>query len=365
MNSSIWTRTAKEAPSDLKVVRIVVIVVLTLLAFDLIEHLSRPLMWLVIAIILAIATAAPVNFLAQHMKRGFAIAIVYFSLLLVPIMLGALLLPPLVESGVNLAQDAPDYARDFREQLQSNDTFRRLDENFDINQKLYEFANDLSGSLDDAAGLLGDIGAGVINSIFAGFTIFILSMFLVARGRGWVDAWISRQPPQHHDALGRTARRIGTAVGGYIGGAMAQAFIAGLAAFIVLSILGAPSPLVLAAIVAAFDVVPMVGSTIAGVLVGIVTLFTGFPVDTIIWFLFVLGYQQFENYIVQPQIQRRAVQLEPFIVLVAVIFGGTLMGVLGAILAIPVAATIQIIIQERASYMREIATDSPESATPV
>lgn len=349
----------------MKVVRIVVVVVLTLFAFYLIELLSRPLMWLIIAMIVAIATAAPVNYLAQHMKRGFAIAIVYFSLLLIPVLLGALLLPPLVESGVNLAQDAPDYVRDFRDQLQSNREFRRLDENFDINQQLTDAAGRLSSNLDDAAGLLGDIGAGVINSIFAGFTIFILSMFLVARGRGWVDWWISSQPPQHQDALHRTARRIGSAVGGYIGGAMAQAFIAGLAAFIVLAILGAPEPLVLAAVVAAFDIVPMVGSTIAGVLVGIVTLFTGFPVDTIIWFLFVLGYQQFENYVVQPQIQRRAVQLEPFIVLVAVIFGGTLMGVLGAILAIPVAATIQIIIQERANYLREIAAGGPESTTPV
>jgi predicted PurR-regulated permease PerM len=114
-----------------------------------------------------------------------------------------------------------------------------------------------------------------------------------------------------------------------------------------------PSPLVLAAVVAIFDVIPMVGSAMAGVLIGVVTVFSGFPVDTIIWGIFVIAYQQFENYVVQPKIQSRAVELQPFVVLVAVLFGGTLMGVVGAIIAIPIAATIQITFQEYALFKQE------------
>ena len=178
-------------------------------------------------------------------------------------------------------------------------------------------------------------------------------------------------------ALQRAFERIGTSVSGYIGGALLQAFIAGLAAFVVLAILGIPSPLILAVVVAIFDVIPMVGSTIAGLLVGTVTLFASFPVDTIIWAAFVIGYQQFENYVIQPRIQSQAVSLEPFIVLVAVLFGGTLMGVVGAILAIPVAATIMIALQEWGEFKLEVrrigaeggsqdssATASPDEAAP-
>ena len=177
---------------------------------------------------------------------------------------------------------------------------------------------------------------------------------MVARGRTWIDALVRRRAGPEGAALDRTFDRVGGSVSRYIGGAMLQAFIAGVAAFIMLSILGVSSPLLLAFIVAVFDVIPMVGSTIAGVLVGIVTLFATFPIDTIVWAIFVIGYQQFENYVIQPRIQSQAVQLEPFIVLTAVLFGGTLMGVVGAILAIPIAATLMIAAQEWGKFKSEV-----------
>jgi predicted PurR-regulated permease PerM len=111
-------------------------------------------------------------------------------------------------------------------------------------------------------------------------------------------------------------------------------------------VLGVPFAGALAVLVGLFDLLPLVGATIAAFLVGIVTVFSDFPTDTIIWIVFAIAYQQFENYVIQPQIQKRAVELEPFVVLVAVLFGGTLFGVIGALLAIPIAATIQIAVQE-------------------
>jgi predicted PurR-regulated permease PerM len=180
-------------------------------------------------------------------------------------------------------------------------------------------------------------------------------MFMVARGRGWIDMAIRRRAGPEAEALDRTVDRIGNAVGGYIGGAILQAFIAGVTAFAMLTILGTPSPLILAAIVAAFDVIPLVGATLAGLIVGTVALFAGSVLDAIIWGAFVVAYQQFENYFIQPRIQARAVSMEAFVILIAVLFGGTLMGVVGAILAIPVAATIQITFQEYAKFKQEVA----------
>ncbi|MFY9265754.1 MAG: AI-2E family transporter [Solirubrobacterales bacterium] len=367
MEVSPWAKTADESPSDRKVLRIVATVVVAVFSIYLIYLLRTPLTWLLLAALLAIAASGPVNLLARHMKRGLAIAIVYLGILLIPFAVGAVLLPPLVSSAVDLVRELPIYINDFQDRLQDSPSFAKLDENFDFNAKLNDLSRSLSGDLGDTANTLGSIGAGIINSIFASFTIFILSMFMVARGRNWVDAWIRTRPVDQRPRLERTASRIGGAVSGYIGGAIAQAFIAGLAAFVVLSILGVPSPLVLAAMVAAFDVIPMVGSSIAGLAVGVVTVFAAdLPIDTIVWAAFVIAYQQFENYVIQPQIQRRAAALEPFTVLVAVIFGGTLMGVVGAVIAIPVTATLQILYQEYRHFQSDLADGGrQESATPV
>jgi predicted PurR-regulated permease PerM len=142
-------------------------------------------------------------------------------------------------------------------------------------------------------------------------------------------------------------------VGSYIGGALAQAMIAGAAAWLMPVILGVPSPLPLALIVAILDLIPLIGATLGAVVVGVVTLFVDFPTVTIIWTIFAIAYQQFENYVVQPRIQSRAVALDPFLVVVAALFGGALLGVIGALLAIPTAAAIQIAVREWLAFRRE------------
>jgi predicted PurR-regulated permease PerM len=95
-----------------------------------------------------------------------------------------------------------------------------------------------------------------------------------------------------------------------------------------------------------------VGATLGAVIVGIVTLFHDFPTVTVIWVIFAIAYQQFENYVVQPRIQSRAVDLDPFIIVVAALFGGTLLGIVGALVAIPVAAAIQIAVREYRAFRR-------------
>jgi predicted PurR-regulated permease PerM len=102
----------------------------------------------------------------------------------------------------------------------------------------------------------------------------------------------------------------------------------------------------LAVVAGLFSLIPLIGATIAAVLIGLVTVFEDFPTVTIIWAVWAIVYQQFENHIIQPQIQKRTVHVHPFITIVAVLFGATLLGVLGALVAIPVAASIQILLRE-------------------
>jgi predicted PurR-regulated permease PerM len=152
--------------------------------------------------------------------------------------------------------------------------------------------------------------------------------------------------------MGRAFEHIANAIGGYVGGALLQATIAGVMAFIVLSILGAPFAGALALIMAFGDLIPVVGATIAAFIVGVVMLFVNFPIALIIWIIYAIVYQQVENYVIQPRIQGRAVAVEPIVIIVAVLFGSTLFGVMGALLAIPAAASIQIAIREWLDYRR-------------
>jgi predicted PurR-regulated permease PerM len=127
---------------------------------------------------------------------------------------------------------------------------------------------------------------------------------------------------------------------------MLIALIAGVQTYVVLTILGVPFRGPLALIAGLFSLIPLVGATIAAVLIGLVTVFNDFPTTTIIWVIWAIAYQQFENHVIQPQVQKRTVNVHPFITIVAVLFGATLLGILGALVAIPIAASIQILLRE-------------------
>ena len=123
-------------------------------------------------------------------------------------------------------------------------------------------------------------------------------------------------------------------------------------AYVVLLILGVPYAGSLAVVIFLLDLVPLVGATLGAILVGVITVFNDFPTTTIIWTIWSIVYQQIENNVIQPRIQARAVQVAPFVVLTSVLFGSTLFGVLGALLAFPVAAGIQIAIIEYNAFQR-------------
>jgi predicted PurR-regulated permease PerM len=341
-----------EIPTVRSILRVVVTVVASVLALYVLYLVRKPLSWVLIATFVAIAASGPVNLLGRRLPRGLAIAVVYLGIVLAPLVIGAILVPPAVEQGVKLARDLPGYVQDLNATIDDNEQLRELNQKYDLTQKLDDLADDLVSDLGNAAGALADVGEALVTSLFALVTILVMSMFMVARGKAWREAVLSFRPPHQAERLRRASDGIAAAVGSYVGGALAQATIAGAAAFLMLVILGVPSPLPLAVIVFMLDLIPLVGATLGAIIVGIVTLFGDFPTDTIIWIVFAIVYQQFENYVVQPRIQSRAVKLDPFIVVIAALFGGTLLGVIGALLAIPSAAAIQIAVREYLEYRR-------------
>jgi predicted PurR-regulated permease PerM len=333
-------------PTAKSVVRIVLIVVCVAIALYLLYLLRRPIGWLLISIFLAVALAPSVNFAARRMKRGLAITVVYLVLLAVPLLLVALIVPPLITEANNFAGNVPEYADDVTRFVEENNQLRRLNADYDITRQLEKEAGKLPDKLGGAAGTLRDLGFGVVNSLFAFITILVLTAFLLSNGRNWTDAMIASRPEEERTRLRRSLDHMGGAVGGYVAGALAIAVIAGVATYIVLTILGVPFRAPLAVIAGLFSLIPLIGATIAAFLIGIVTLFENFPTATIIWVIWAIVYQQFENHVIQPQIQKRTVKVHPFITIVAVLFGSVLLGVIGALVAIPVAASIQILLRE-------------------
>jgi len=343
------------------VLRTVLVVVVVALALWLIYVLRQPLTWIFIAGFITVALSGPISFLSRRMRRGFAVAIVYFCLILTPFALIALLVPPIVEQANNLVQNLPQYAQEVTKFVNDNDQLRKLQEDYDITGRLEKEAGKLPGRIGEAAGVLSDIGLGVVNSIFAAVTILVLSLFMGSSGRRFLDMWARQYPPERERWMRDLFERIGNAIGNYMAGALLQATVAGVTSYIMLLILGVDYALPLAVIVFVLDLLPLVGATLGAIIVGIVTLFSDFPIDTLVWAVFAIIYQQVENNVIQPRIQSRAVQLDPLIVLVSVLFGSALAGVLGALLAIPVAASIQITLQQYLALRRSAGPPPPDA----
>jgi predicted PurR-regulated permease PerM len=341
------------------IVRIVLIVVGVLLSLYVIYLMRKPITWLLIATFLTVALAGPVNWLNARMRRGFAIALIYLGLLAIPFLLMSLIVPPLITEANNFAENLPQYSREVTDFVQSNDRLRRLNEDYAITQKLQQEAESLPEQLGGAARTLSNVGVGLVNSIFALLMILILTAFMLANGRRWRDSILASRPREQRERLERSLDHIGSAVGGYVAGALTVAAIAGILTYIVLTILGVSFAAPLAVVAALFSLIPLVGATIAAVLIGVVTLFNDFPTDTIIWAVWAIAYQQVENNLVQPQIQRHTVKVHPFVTIVAVLFGSTLLGVLGAVVAIPLAASIQILLREYWDW-RTLSVKEPE-----
>jgi predicted PurR-regulated permease PerM len=142
------------------------------------------------------------------------------------------------------------------------------------------------------------------------------------------------------------AGEIYRSVSGYVAGNLVISFVAGMTAYISMLILGIPFAVPLGVLMAFLDLIPLVGATLGAIAIGIVTAFVDFPTATIIWTVIQVVYQQVENNVLQPIVYRTTVNVPPMLVIVAILIGAKLLGVLGALVAIPVAAAVQIIVKD-------------------
>ena len=178
------------------------------------------------------------------------------------------------------------------------------------------------------------------------FSILVITFFLVRDGRRLLEFLYRQVPPERAQRLRTIADDVSDAIAGYVFGNFVISILAGLVTYVTLTILDVPFALPLAILFGFFDLIPLVGATLGGILVGIVVAFVDFPVGLVVWAAVLILYQQVENNLIQPLVYGRAVQLHPLIVIVAILIGAALLGVLGALVAIPAAAAVQAVVRD-------------------
>jgi predicted PurR-regulated permease PerM len=327
-------------PSSTAVARIFLTVVALAVGLYLL-YLVRSVVGLAaISLFLAIALGPGVDFFTRRgLGRAKAILLTYLCIGLGVVGVGLLVVPPIVTQVDAFARHLPQYVDD----AQKNKTIQRYDKRYHITEKLKEQAQKVPSRLGKAAGALQDVTVGVFTAAVKLATVLTLTFFLLLEGQAIFDFLARLFGPRREEHVRTVSGDVYRAVAGYVAGNLVISVIAGLVTYLTLAFLGVPFAVPLAVLMAFLDLIPLVGATIGGVAIGLVTLFSDFPTSTIVWVVVFVLYQQVENNVIQPVVYRRTVNVHPLIVIVAILIGSNLLGVLGALVAIPVAATIQII----------------------
>jgi predicted PurR-regulated permease PerM len=335
---SVW-----DALTTRQIARILTTVAALSAFFYLLVQIRSTLMLFGIAVFLAVALGPAVDFFSRgRLPRAGAILLVYLLIFAAFAGVLSLIVPPVVNGATDLSQNIPSYVDDLR----NNKTLRNFDNKYKITPKLKKEAQKLPDRLGDAAGALQSIASGVVNTAFQLLTILTMTFFLLLDGRRIARFLVTRFGRHREERLRGILERIYKSTSGYVAGALTITSINGILTFIVLTILGVPFAVPLAVLMSFFGLIPLVGATIGGIVILLVTLFTDFPSATIVYAIFLIVYQQVENNVLQPFIFKRTVNVPPLAVIVAILAGSSVLGVLGALVAIPIAAALQIVIKE-------------------
>jgi predicted PurR-regulated permease PerM len=278
--------------------------------------------------------------MARNMRRGVAIGIVFLGVIAAFVGFGFAVVPPVVEQSNAFAQEVPNYLDDLRK----NSTVRQLDEDYGIIERAKDYVT--SGDLGQRAfgGLVG-VGRVVLNAVFGALSVLIMTLYFLAALPSMKRQAYRLVPATRRERVTLLGDEILSRIGGYLSGAFVVAFIATLTSYVFLLVIGMPYALALAIFVGLLDLIPLIGATIAAVVVSLVG-FTESVTLGLACVAFYVAYQQFENYVIYPRVMRRAVDVPAPLTVVAALIGGALLGVVGALLAIPTAAAVLLIVRQ-------------------
>jgi predicted PurR-regulated permease PerM len=361
-----------QAQAVVKVVAIsLAVIAAAVLLTIIVLHVRTEIRWVFASLFGALAMLPAVDRVESVRIRGhkvlprwLAILIVYFVLLGFFVFL-ILQVVPIIREFESLGSRVPGYVQDFRQWANQNQEFQDLNRKYDITQTLTQQASTIPSKLGGAASGVRSVTVSILEHLLAAITILALTYFLLLDGRQQGERLLSRMQPDTATRMRRIATRIAGVVKSYVSVNLLLAVAAGVFTWLVLELLGVDLAVTMGVIVGFLDLVPLIGFTVGGFFVAIVAAFHDFPGAMIAWLIFFLVYQQVQDRVIQPLLYKNAVQVHPAVAIVAILVGGQLAGILGALLAIPTAATIGVLIDEALLWRRETSPPEaqPEPAT--
>lgn len=304
--------------------------------------ISSILVLIVVALFLAAGLNPLVELLGHRgVKRAWAVLAVTLLVLVAITLFFVALVPVIADQVRAIIDNAPGWFQ----ALRRNDTAQRLDERFDLLKRAEELVQQGSFGKQVFGGVVG-VGMAVLSALSNAFIVIVLTLYFLASLPTVKRAAYRLAPASKRPQVANIGDRIVANVGAYVSGAFVIALAAGISSLIFLGVVGLGQYAVaLAAVVALLDVIPMIGATLGAVIVTAI----GFATDPkigIACLIFYLLYQQVENYVIYPRVMSRSVDIPGSVIVIAALIGAALLGVVGALLAIPTAAAILLVVRE-------------------
>jgi predicted PurR-regulated permease PerM len=306
-----------------------------------IAAITSVLVLIVIALFLAVGLNPFVEkLIARGMQRRWAVLIVAGTCLLLFGGFLTAMAQPLADQTSALIASLPKHLQN----LSRNATVARIDAKYNVVGHLQTTLAQTDTAQMIAGGILG-FGAFIISSVFKTFTVLVMTIYFLGSLPSIKQSTAQLVPASRRNRVAELADQVLARIGGYVSGAVTVAALAGLAALLMLAVLNVPYMLPLVLLIALTDLIPMVGATFGAVLVTVIVLFDS-PTKAVIAAIFFVVYQQLENYVVYPRVMARSVDVPPMVAVMAALIGASLLGVVGALLAIPLSAGLLHIFRE-------------------
>jgi len=331
--------------------------VLVGLALALVYLAWRPLTWILIATLLAAALNPAVEAIERRgLRRAWAASVVFVVALLVVTGIGFLIIPPLVTQVTDFGNAVPDFIDDL---TAGRGPLGWLQDEYQIVDRIREAIEKQGvGGILGLGGPVLDVVRSVVTAVVGAITVIFLTYFMLLEGPRTIRGILGLLPESTRPRYERVGRDIYRAISGYVTGNLLISLVAGTLSTIVLFAMGSEYAVALGLLVAILDLIPLAGATLAAILVSTVIFIETDWLRCLIVIGFFVAYQQFENHVLQPLVYGRTVQLSPLAVLCAVLIGAQLAGILGALLAIPIAGSLIAVVREVLLYRRDAATEA-------
>ena len=306
---------------------------------------SQIFILILIALFLATGLNPAVEALRRrNMSRATAVAIIFTSVIAFVIFFALVVVPPVISQGTQLINKAPTLLAE----LTNNATIDKLNDQYGIidtlQTKLKSVTSDGTLLISAFGGVIG-VGKSVLSGFFTFLTILVLTLYFITSLPQAVDLGLSLVPASRRERVGSLTNAIIARVGSFVGSQIVIAAMASVFVFILSIVLGLPSPIAIGMIVLVCGLIPLIGHFLGCTIVTIIALTQSIAIGVIAFVAYVV-YVQVENYVVTPRIMKRTLAVPGAVTIISALIGSSLLGLVGGLLAVPVAASIILILDE-------------------